>query len=318
MSEVLVFETIKADFAGNAEVGRANMRVTFDKFSTPATGGYAYQTDTNFYYKGVQYSSLIVENITITGIMKVNGATPMISRSKIPELFNFIMVKDEKCKEGFANALKDPINKGILTIENKEDGTHMIKPVLLKKEYSANIMWTNKDGIQFEDPPVILKIRVQPTLKYIYSCAIDLYQSNGTCKPLIPRRAMPQNNLADIKKSMKSQFTYYFEGKDVDSMFANKEFVHDLPMQSDIEEFIPAYSKIVMAEFDLSCKCNISKQTPWINCDFLPSYLQVKPNPKYDIGSKVERMRNFKSNVSQAELDQFDEPPEDSDNNNNL
>lgn len=318
MSEFLIFEHIKSDFAGDAEVGRANMKITFDKFNAPSTGGYAYQTDTNFYYKGVQYTSLIVENVTITGIMKVNGATPMIKRSNVPELFNFIMIKDEKSKEGFANALKDPVNKGILTIENKEDGTSTVKPVLLKKEYSANIMWNNKDGIPFEDPPVLLKIRVQPTLKYIYSCAIDICRPNGICEPLIPKRPMPQNSLSDIKKSMKSQFDFYFGKKDVDAMFANKEFVHDLPMSIDIIDNITAYSKIIRAEFELNCKCNVSKQTPWINCDFLPAYLLIKPNPKYDIESKVSRMRNFVSTISQDDLNKFDDIPEDDGNNNNL
>lgn len=325
MSDILVFESIKSDFADDAAAGRANMRITFDKFTTPAgnknggAGGYLYQTDTNFFYKGVQYTSLIVENFTITGIMKVNGATPLVSRSKIPEFFNFVLIKDEKCKEAFKNALTDPANKGILTIENKEDGTYSVKPNILKKEYSGNVMLANKEGVLLDDPPMLLKLRVQPTLKYIYSCTIDLVKSDGTIESLKPRRSMPQNSLADIKKTMKSQVEYYFGGQDLEKMFAEKKFVHDLPMQVDIEEFIPAYSKVIMAEFELNCKCNISKQTAWINCDFLPSYLQIKPNPKYDIGAKVNRMRNHKSNISQAELNQFDEPPEDEfENNDNL
>ena len=322
MSDTLIFEHIKQDFTGDCAAGRANMMITVEKFCAPAqnksggSSGYLLQADTNFFYKGVPYTSIIIENVTITGIMKTNGATPLVSRSKFVELYNFALIKDEKFQEAYNNALQAPINEDIVTIIDKT-GARVIKPTILQKKYAANCMTAVQD-IPLDDPAFIIKVRVQPTLKYIYSCTFDIMNSDGTIEAMKPKRVMPSNALSDIKKTMKSQFDMYFAGKDVDRMMSSGEFVHDLPKQEDILDYIPAYSKIIIGKFELNSKCNIGKQNAFYNCDFIPSYLQIKPNPKYDIVATVNQMRNFKSTISKAELDHFENDPNEEENNNNL
>ena len=166
------------------------------------------------------------------------------------------------------------------------------------------------------DPQFLMKFKVQKQpLDYIYSCVIDIVKSDGTMELLKPDRIMPRNNLPNITKSMKPQYEVYYKGIDVDKLLTSGEFVHDLPKPEDVANNIPAYSKIILGKFDLNCKCNIVKQADYYGCDLLPSYLQIKPNPKYDIAATVNQMRNFKLHTSKADLDEFDEPPE---NNNNL
>lgn len=321
MSDTLIFEHIKQDFTGDCAVGREKMRIIIGKFSAPANkggnpAGYMAQADTEFFYDGKSYISLIVENITITGIMKVNGATPLVAKNKAPELYNFAYIKDEKVKEAYEAALLSPQNADLMTINDK-NGARVIKPGILVKKYAPNCMSIAQD-VELENPSFLIKFRINPAIRYIYSCAIDIVKSDGTIEILTPKRPMPFNTLSEIKKSMKSQLEMYFAGKDLDKMFSSGEFVHDLPKQDDIIDFIPAYSKISVGKFELNAKCNIIKQTPYYTCDFLPSYLQIKPNPKYDIAATVNQMRNYKNTVSKEELNYFENDPSEDENNNNL
>jgi hypothetical protein len=321
MSDVLNFESIKSHFTGDCLEGYAKMRIVIDKFTEPpknrngGQSGYLLQADTLFYYEDKPYTALVIENLTITGIMKVNGAAPLICKSKNIEFYNFASIKDAKFSEAYNNALLAGQNMELVTIE--KNGERVIKPTILQKKFAANCMTVCND-VEIEDPSFIIKIRVQPTLKYIYSCIMDMVNSDGNVSLLKPKRIMPINHIQDIKKNMKAQFDMYFEGQDIEKLISSGEPIHDLPKQDDIIDQIPAYSKILLGRFDLNNKCNINKQNAFYNCDFLPSYLRIKPNPKYDGVANLKEMRNYKNTISNAELNKFEDPQTDMENNNNL
>lgn len=297
MANYLMFDSIKQDFTGDASVGRDKMKVTFGKFMVPkGSSGYAYSASTHFSYDGKAYSQLIIQDVVTTGVMTRNGATVLVSKSRYPELFNFAKIKDEKTVENYNNALADPQNAELMTIE--KNGERVVKPNILAKKYGAHCMFATQDGQDLDDPPFLIKFRAQSVLKYIYSCSCDLVNADGTLEPMKPKRQMPVNSLADIKKDMKGHFNWYYANVNVDKMLASGEFVSDLPKLEDIPDFIPAFSTIVFGRFSLDSNCTISKNNATYNCDFIPDYLQIRP--KRDVTSLVNEMRNFNTNISRT------------------
>lgn len=330
----LIFSTIKSDFAGEGEIGASKMRVEIGLLAKPkknkegSDSNYLLQTMTSFYYDNVKYTSLILEDITITGIMKKNGAVPITLRSLNPELFNFMKIRDEKYSELYERALSNPENRDEVMVKNAKYkpnepnsgvSEYTLKPSLVGKKYAPSYMAVVNDE-PIEDPLILFKIRANREPKYIYSCVFDMVSGDGTISCLVPNRKMPINNVDVIKRSLKPQYKIYFGTKDVKEMLDRGEYVHDLPMYEDIIEQVIPFSTIVLARMDLSCKLLVSKTNACINCDILPTYLRIKPNNNKDLEIQLNDMRNFgkaappppANNIS------FSDAIGDSENNNNL
>jgi len=303
----LVFNTIKSDFAGDGEVGASKMRIDIGLLAKPkknkdgADSNYLLQGMTSFYYDGQKYNSLIIENVTVTGIMKKHGAVPITSRSLNPELFNFIRIRDEKIEEAYEKALAHPDNKDEVMVKNpkyKADDPNCtfpeynIKPSLIGKKYAPSFTSVVND-VPIEDPIILLKIRANREPKYIYSCIFDMVNSKGDIDCMKPNRKMPINNVDIIKRTLKSQYKIYFGTTDVKERMESGEYIHDLPMFEDVIEQVIPYSIIALGRLDLSCKLIVNKTNNYINCDILPTYLRIRPNDNKDFEVQLNDMRNF-------------------------
>lgn len=339
--DTLVFHKIKADFVGDAEVGYSKMQVEIKPFVKPKKnkeGGdsaYLLKAETKFYYDGVQYKKLIINDITITGIMKKHGAVPITGKDTHPEYFNFVRIRDEKMEDAYMAALSDPVNREEVMMKNPKykpgdvnsGNEYKIKTTLEGKKYAPNCMVSINDQ-PLENPAILFKLRNNKEPKYIYSCVFDVVGSDGKIEPLKPDRKMPVNNIPIIKKTLGNLCKLYYGDKDIQKMLDDGEYVHDLPMPEDVVELITAYSVIKIGKIDLSGTINICKTNNWVNCDMLPTYLMIKPNNNRDLDVLVNEMRSLdinaleqKKEVSENNVNETKEivnEPVISENNNNL